>query len=701
MRYLEWNKLLAAHYFNPEMAGREVILFADKDLVDRLGAQHHVGFEDFLHAVKLGPESADRRYRGDVFQLALQTYSTGRGYNFEYPPYIAYLVLFVCAATISGGYNPNAYYPRLLDLIGEDRDRNIAGYFRRVDRLWKDLEVWSKKVKNESLGRFTKRQRGGYVHVGIILSQTVLSEGERQYLPSIFSAARLDPTDPPSQDVLRGKLRQYGPSFLTKRTLDLLDSRRAEDQDLLGSLIDLVMTELEAWDGKVVEEMGAQAQQKRVSPYARICLSPGLGGYASSLRFKVNPDNVVFPEGGLEFTLRDAPGLRDNRLRSAVFSCHQTNRAGWSTPISTSVGSLEQPLQADTFDWTRGATFEDKDKGWRLTLRPERVRVFLPGSGPRLPDAWVEVQRLEYEYPFLVACHDSVRSQVASWGETGAERFTEIQSQGLPPGWGLFRGENAVTSSKDFDSLRLPTDVRLRLVGGVRVGAGNYYLSFARPTVVVEGAQGDVAVTINGERSEPQAGTGLRWALPEGLSVGEPITIEARSGDEKLQNSRTIRLVEPEMVTDFSKVPKRDRFGDITGDTGEGLPEVYVQGAVVYGVGPSEYDNVPIGAPTYISHSITFIGPRPGQVARWPEEPLPTDWEPVWALAKSGKDKWDVHFCGRPGDLKAPTRPPVAEKKKRKSWREAVWVNRKRNRPPRIPGLRVLWSRYVEVARDV
>ncbi len=37
MNYLEWNDKLAAHFFNPEMAGREVFLYITQELLDDVG----------------------------------------------------------------------------------------------------------------------------------------------------------------------------------------------------------------------------------------------------------------------------------------------------------------------------------------------------------------------------------------------------------------------------------------------------------------------------------------------------------------------------------------------------------------------------------------------------------------------------------------------------------------------------------------
>lgn len=718
LTYLDWNNHIARYFFNPDNAGKNVILFVNKDIINEIGEPYGEGFDDFVRCLVRGPDFV-RNTSENICKTAYETYCYGKQTDSEPPPYIAYLALFVCAATIDGNYDSNAYYPRLKDLVGGDPDIRMSGLFRDcINPLWDDLQSWSLVKKGEGYGRFTKMRRGGHAHVGIIYAQTVLSENERKKLPIIFSRAELDPTDPPTEDVLKLKLRHYGDEFFENRTKKLLNSNWEQEQTLLSALIDLVLSELEGWDGTVpetrtvlyegqdTEAAAPHRGQRWANAYARVCLSNMLGGFSSRIRFKINPENVTFPEGGLEFKLSDAPYLTEKWLWDAVFSSHQTNTAGWSWPLQTSKdGQHIDDLKAELFDWSKGAVFVDREMNWKVVLRPADVRVFLPGGRENLPDTYVETQHLERACPFLVACRDSFKQRIASWGESGTENFEPLPSSGLPKGWSLFRGENAKTECRDFDPLTLPKEIRFRLIGGLRISAGsNKFLHFALPTIVVEGSSGNVTVKINGEEIPQKLVEGVQWDIPSVYKTGDSLTIDVLSDGEEACSSRTIQLVDPELAEDFSKVPVIDSKGNLLKCDEGGQPLLrYAQGVIVYGVSVSEFGNVPLGAPTYLSNSITFLGPEPGMVACWPNDALPTEWSPVWALAKTGRNTRDVHYCGLPGDEnRRPKRTPVTTYRKTlKLWKESVWVNRKRNRPPKIAELRKKWSKYMEVARHV
>lgn len=718
LTYLDWNNHISQYFFNEDKAGKDVILFCNKEIISRIGSLYGEDFDDFVRCLIRGPDFVRTPYE-NICKMAYDSYYYGRRSDREYPPYIAYLALFVCAATMEGDYDSNTYYPRLKILVGENEKTNMSALFRRhIGYLWDDLQKWSQVKKGESCGRFTKTRRGGHVHVGIIYAQTIISENERNKLPQLFLNAGLDPTDPPTEDVLKLKLRHYGERFFETRTQRLLDSQSAEDQKLLSALIDLVLSELERWDGTVPEtettldeglDGGAITPQRRhswVNAYARVCLSRAPGGFFSSIRFKFNleNENIVFPERGLELKLAGARGLTEHWLYGAAFPIDEVNKEGWSRRLQVSRDDRVEILKADLIDWSEEAVFVDKDMDWRVVLRAAEVRVFLPpGRRENIPDTYVEAQHLERNCQFLVACHDSVRQRVVSWGEREVDNFVQTPSSGLPRGWSLFRGENAKKGCSEFEPLALPTETRLRLVGGVRLSAGsNCYLHFAPPTIFVEGSSGDVIVTVNGEEIPKKHVEEMQWDIPSGYSTGDCITIDVLVGDKKACNSRTIQLVEPEMVEDFSDVPVLDANGKIVGCEG-GQPRRYARGAVVYGVGASELGVVPLGAPTYLSDSITFLGPEPGMVVRWPNDALPTEWSPVWALAKTGKRIRDVHYCGLPGEVNSVPKGnrTTSDQRKLRLWRESVWVNRNRNRPPRLSELRRAWSKYTEVARDV
>lgn len=51
LSYLEWNDRLFTHYFNDEKRDTEVILYADEQIIEKIGGVNS-SIEDFLNAVK-------------------------------------------------------------------------------------------------------------------------------------------------------------------------------------------------------------------------------------------------------------------------------------------------------------------------------------------------------------------------------------------------------------------------------------------------------------------------------------------------------------------------------------------------------------------------------------------------------------------------------------------------------------------------
>ncbi|MBE0525169.1 MAG: hypothetical protein IBX40_12700, partial [Methanosarcinales archaeon] len=103
------------------------------------------------------------------------------------------------------------------------------------------------------------------------------------------------------------------------------------------------------------------------------------------------------------------------------------------------------------------------------------------------------------------------------------------------------------------------------------------------------------------------------------------------------------------------------------------------------------------------SKTIVFLGNKPGEIVEWPNEKLPEDWHPVWAVAKSGKDSWNVHFCGQLGITEDNSKQDFATPDKRniKQWKEAVWYRRKRTNAPKIKTIKDMWIKCQEFAEHV
>ena len=681
MNYLEWNNFIARKFFNENMAGREVLLYVNEETINQIGAEAGVGVEDFIQSVKVGP---DWVCEGELCQKALQSYRGWRIKHLEYPPYIAYLALFVLAATRGGDYDPHAYYPRLRDLLGEPDSSGTPPHFDKMAELWEDLEEWSTEDRHEELGRFIARIRGGFVHVGRPLSQTLLSDDERGCLPIIFSEAELDPTDTPSDAVIRRILLNYGKNRLENRTLKLLGRSQGDGIEMVNALIDLVLNELVGWDGRVTPYPTSDHTPSQVG--LRICLELNRvsGTITSTLRLKTNRP---FPDNGLEF-----------ECAGQTVSCRET-MPNWSTKLTNTEIRPPRPLDAAMIDWSAGVRFEDKENKWRARLRGTDVRLFLPGNIEGLP-GWVESQRLERNCGFVIACSDDKVADVQRWGTDCCEKFEEQSFQGLPSGWSLFEGSCAHESCEDVDVLTLSSLLRIRLQGGIKIGRGNKYLKFGPPLIVMEGSDGGEHVTLNGDELKREDLSIAHWHIPADAPVDCPLAIEVfKDGPDPLQK-HVIRLEEPELPVSFKDAPSRDSSGQILTDD---VSTLCATGAVVTGVDPAASSIFPQAFPTYLSRRIVFLGSRPGEIVDWPDEDLPDEWQPIWAVAKSGKDNWTVHFCGQPEDAEiTPDLNYVLDDTRAvKRWKEAIWVKRKKTEDPVLPKIHDLWAKYGEVAKRV
>ena len=686
MNYIKWNDLIARRFFNENMAGREVLLYVNEDTITQIGGEA-AGVEDFIQSVKTGPDWATK---SDICQKALQSYRGWRIKHLEYPPYIAYLAFFVLAATRGGDYDPKAYYPKLWNLLGEPDGSGTPLHFDHMAELWGDLEKWCTEDKHEELGRFIARIRGGMVHVGRPLSQTLLSDDERNYLHLIFSEAELDPTDTPSDAVLRRVLLNYGKDGLEKRTLKLLKGMQGNSSEMVNALIDLVLNKLVEWDGRVDLHPTSGSNHNLSQVGLRICLELNRvsGTIASTLRLKTNRP---FPDNGLEF-----------EYDGQIFSCKETV-PNWSTKLTNANTQPSRPLDAATVNWSTGARFEDKENKWRAHLKGADVRLFLPGNREGFSRAWVESQRLERDCKFVVACRDSRVADVQRWGIDCCEKFEEQSFQGLPHGWSLFEGMGAHESCEGIDVLTLSSLLRIRLQGGIKIGRGNRYLKFGPPLIVMEGGDGSERVTLNGDELKREDLSIARWHIPADAPVDCPLSIEVFKDEPDPLQKHVIRLEEPELPISFKDVPSRDSSGRVlTGDVS--VP--CATGAVVAGVGPPPV--LPPALPTYLSRRITFLGSRPGEIVDWPDEDLPDEWQPVWAVDKSETDKWPVHFCGQPEDAGTIPNPnhAISNLHAVKRWREAIWVKRKKTKYqktgyPTLPKIRDIWNKYREVAKRV
>lgn len=682
MNLLEWNDKLAAHFFRPEMAGRQVFLFVTEDILNEIAAGSGETWQHFVWVLKgTHPWQVGNDYL-NICQRAVDCAAKGRWRERRYPPYIAYLGLFVLAAGRAGDFATHAYYPRLRELLGEGGHGMLPG-FDRMGELWDALEQWANFEKGGDLGLFNSRSAGAWQHVGMPLSQTILTASERRALLAIFASAQLDPTSSPSDQELCRVLRAHGGKHLRPRTMTLLRDGSEDEAGFLGVLLATAREDLEHWDGHLEGDESQAA--RRVFGNLRLCAV--LERVAQTARFTIRCSmNREFPEAGLSL---NRPGSAER------FSC-QGELLNWSTPLQHA-GSRARADGA-VFDWAAGVDLREESLGWRFRLQGSPVRLFRDGQSEGVR-GFVEVNQPFPEHPFVLAARSDTWERLEAWGSAACDKFERVPvRQGMPAGWGLYRAASARSDEgvrADFPRLAFPSSARLVARGGISAGRRNAYFRFGAPSLVLEGARAGERVFCCGVELVPEEGV---YQLPASLPAGAPLAFEIRRGQDVLRQ-QPLSLLDD---FDWRGVAPRQRF-DAFGSPLDApqTTRASVAGAALAGSLLSVASFSPPPA-CFSGRRVFFIGPAPGQIVSWPSEALPKTWSPVWAVPMARRGR--AIFCGTRGNGPPGGVGPGSPYSRRevRRWKQVLHYWRRRVAPPAEgAALLDLWRQYQEAARHV
>lgn len=657
--YTAWNDALAARFFSPEFAERQVFLYVTDDVINEVGRPLGGGVDEFLAAVHAGPPGATRHGH---CQRALRVMHGWRDQGLAYPPYIAYLALFVLAGGHEGNFAPHAYYPRLWELLDE-RGSGAPPSFDRMIELWDDLERWSTQDRHGDMGVFQARFVGNWIHVGLPLAQTVLTEEERAALPRVFAEAGLDADMTPTALVLQRALALRGRPYLRPRTMTALE--RGADP-FKQALLDVVAEDFIAWDGHVPASSSDHGE-RHTQVGLRLCLAvDAVAGIAcATLRCHAK---VGLPEWGLTLASPSRP------LRAA--ECIP----GWSLPLTDALTDAE--FMPPPATWSSGLTLSDTSRGWRARLRPTPLRMFVLGASFGLPGL-IEVPNLPRE-SFYLAFREADAAMLREWAASDCTDWSELPiGSGLPAGWLLASVAKARTDRgpRTLDpAAAFPDRVSARLVGGIRASAaGNSFFAFAPPQLRVDGLGPNDSVWCNGNRLGPGAGSASTFALPTHIPLDTRITIEVRRGDDVLRRQSLY------LVSGFAWRREPPEPGTTTGAFARVPAE------------PFTYDLLRTPGLSVGANNVYFIGSAAGAVVTWPDEESPP-WEPVWAVPFG--DRGRAVYCGTSLLASKPDKGRVGSRKQVDLWRKVLWQWRRRITPPSEQPFKDLWKRYREVARD-
>jgi hypothetical protein len=349
-------------------------------------------------------------------------------------PEIPLLLTFTFAAVdmgSDGGHDPNAYYPRLYEMLKVSEQGALAESYRNFSSyLWGSLNYWLDVIHKGQYGIGTAYSIGSQKHVGFPLSQALIRSTDRKKLPRLFRRSGFsafasiieNDIEPIIDEWVSAEEHAFGsyrsPSKPFKRLWEQADARE--------KMCTLICRELESWDGsvpKIVREDGALVDDDELLVRLE----------ATKTSFPSNRLNVSFAVSG--FTMKDKQSIDviDDIGEKHALSL-VTDPSGWMRP---NVGVL--PI-SDRDLLEKGLNVE---YGGNLSAsRPPKKVVVLRLD--ELTHRFREVERIELGVRSMVLVQDfkdtlnSVRQIINSCSRPTPKEILSGDLPSLPAGWILF-----------------------------------------------------------------------------------------------------------------------------------------------------------------------------------------------------------------------------------------------------------------------
>lgn len=559
MTYPEWNNHIAKYFFKPENAGKNILFYMTKqDLINYSrqllhGKSDEEIWNDFIHAIKY-----DQQGRNDLIiphspiSRPLKLY---RNWNrTDIPPFIAYLILYIIplTETYEEPFYATNYYGKVnnffkrYEILNKFTETSIGTLsYQSISHLWDALEEWSVIAMNCDLGIFELKKFGNpnWIHVGKPFSQCILPPNAISKLPELFLNEGLVPFSAYSEEDFRKIFIRLG-----ERTLHVKSSvidvvrNQAPSNELGNSIIEIITREYKKWTGEAHEDEESSSRQRRKRNYT---IAPLF------LQFKVN-DN----DGSILFSFRtysshDYP----EDLKFADYdNLYETN--GWSRTLN--------------LDFKESFELKDDFNKWIARFPYRDVRLFVSAGTYQLSTSyWIETDSLSKTDPMYLLCRNGKRESIQEWGKTFRNgTFSEVDLDGLPENYSLFKILNPVKSHTDIPLLTLYTEKRIELIGGLKVNFRTFINDFL-PEVEITNSDGNEKVYIQYKNTEEKIlltrkqSDSNRWLLPSDVRLNVDFNIKVE-GENFAGNGTAYNLTssfDTASKVDGIRLPKRDSFG--------------------------------------------------------------------------------------------------------------------------------------------
>lgn len=349
-------------------------------------------------------------------------------------PEIPLLLTFTFAAVDmggDGGHDPNAYYPRLHEMLKIEEQGPLAESYRNFSSyLWGSLNYWLDIVHQGQFGIGTAYSIGTQKHVGFPLSQALIRSTDRKKLPrlfrrngfSAFSSVIENDIEPIIDEWVSADEHAFGSYKAPSKPF----IRLWEQTDARQKMCTLICRELESWDGsvpEVIREDGAVVDDDELLVRLE----------ATRTSFPSNQLNVSFAVSG--FTMKE---MRSIDVIDSSSEKHPialaVDPSGWMRP---NVGVL--PI-SDQDLLEKGLNVE-YDGNLKASRSPKKVVVLKLDD---LTHRYREVERIELGVRSMVLVQDfketlkSVREIINTCSRPTPKELSSSELPGLPNGWVLF-----------------------------------------------------------------------------------------------------------------------------------------------------------------------------------------------------------------------------------------------------------------------
>lgn len=560
MHYLEWNNLIAQHFFNPDQAGKDIHLFITKQEIINLVKENFEEetdkeiWEEFLRKLRNGLPGSNSF--PDIFDKALHSYQQWKrgiksieGIEIKYPPYVSYLVFSVLPLIeIQGDYNVNNYYDRLSDFLKENEiSQNLRGKLRDIHDLWDDLSFWANETKNGSLGSFKAIvfSHTTWRFVGKPFSQCILTPRAIRKLPDFFFTSGLVPKTFYPDEVFRNHLLKYGFSILGLST-GVIDIIKKPDDDLGKSIIETVKSEFNEWSGEKHEIVLKDGVEKKIRKNTVVPIK---------LQFKIDEDGEINFSYRIKYSTEPPPELKFDGFEDIY-----ENKI-WSK-------TLKRPFK-DFFE------LRDNNNKWIARFESRSIRLFLRGGYYQLSnDFWIETDSLSRVEEMYLLCSSEIEESIKTWIQNSCTSFHTIKvSTGLLKDYSLFRFRNPEFGHDQFQLLKVYQDKKILVREGTGLKISHLtYLNEQIPEIEISNADGNEIVYIQYENDSKitylnkHPTLGGVWLLPDKIYLNSNFIIQIEN--EFLEAPRQLFKIVDSTFNDLTNdnLDKKNKYGEITED---------------------------------------------------------------------------------------------------------------------------------------